>query len=260
MRVTIACFQTHKFGNTAAECEDAYALSHYRDMGPRPYFRCAIADGATESAYAEIWAKGLVEMFSQFPQQSTPTLTQVLQSSETVAKQWRDQVWAKPLPWFAVEKVQRGAFATLLGLQLDDSNNPTGGLWHALAIGDSILFHIRDNRLLKSFPLESSDQFNNRPLLLASDSERNTHTKLRMDCAVSGEWTTGDRFLLITDAIACWALSQVEAEQSPWDKDFAVDNLANNELMTEWTQRERNLGKLKNDDVTILSITVEKES
>ena len=59
MRVTTDVFWACKHGSQPHEYEDAFwPLHHLADVN-RDTFCCAVADGATESSYARIWAKQL---------------------------------------------------------------------------------------------------------------------------------------------------------------------------------------------------------
>src|SRR2546425_10927107 len=53
---------------------------------------------------------------------------------------WRRRLAGRPLPWFASEKAEQGAFAAFLGVEIDAHKNR----WTALAVGDSCLMHVDD--------------------------------------------------------------------------------------------------------------------
>src|SRR5205809_470835 len=80
-------------------------------------FRCAIADGATETSFADIWARLLTENYRHM---NPADLIDILPGLQHI---WLEQVSTKTLPWYAAEKVKDGAFSTLLGLTIveDDS-------------------------------------------------------------------------------------------------------------------------------------------
>ena len=56
-------------------------------------------------------------------------------------------------------------------------------------------------------------------------------------------------FLLMTDALAAWFLTQWEAKQTPWND--LPDNDAD---FGPWLKTQRDSGALKNDDVTLLDV------
>jgi hypothetical protein len=71
----------------------------------------------------------------------------------------------------------------------------------------------------------------------------------------SGRWHPGDRFLLMTDALAAWFLRQNAAGDRPWE---VVDRLlAEDDAdagFESWLDALRDLGDLRNDDVTMIVV------
>ena len=88
------------------EYEDAFA-------GDAERGRFAVADGASESSFAATWAKLLAEGFVAAaegkPWHELDWLTPRRQ-------QWVAEVDGLPLPWYAEDKREQGAYATLLGV------------------------------------------------------------------------------------------------------------------------------------------------
>ena len=145
-----------KRGNTDAEYEDAWAAN------PRAG-RFAVADGATETSNAELWARLLAESFvaAPHPWESQDWLT-------GPRRRWSEAVDNLDLPWYAEMKREQGAFATLLGIAVRPPAAGKPGLWRALAVGDSCLIRFRDGQPPRSFPLTQSVEFGNQPRLLGS--------------------------------------------------------------------------------------------
>jgi hypothetical protein len=198
-----------------------------------------VADGATEASFSGRWAEMLTRAYAR-GQLANGQLGETLPKLQTA---WSDEIGGKSLPWYAEEKVRQGAFSSLLGLTLRD------GSWSALAIGDSCLFQVRDDELLTAFPLADSSQFGSTPLLLSSNARRNTQLADHLLCA-GGEVVPGDRFLLMTDAVACWFLAAVEAGQRPWR------DLPTSRGFPGWLERLRNDRAIRNDDTTIVSAQI----
>jgi hypothetical protein len=163
--------------------------------------------------------------------------------------------WRKPLPWYAEEKVRKGAFSTVLGLTLEDQDKNGGsGVWKALAVGDSCLVQIRNEMLLSSFPLSSAAEFTNSPFLLGSSPEANTGIDSEVR-SMTGDWQSGDRFYLMTDAIAAWFFREVENNQAPW---HALGDLDTDELpFRPWLDELRTTHQMRNDDVTLYRIELD---
>ena len=81
------------------------------------------------------------------------------------------------------------------------------GEWEAMIIGDSCLFHKSDSGF-KSYPIDNSADFTNRPAFFARFCERTITLSQYLD---SGNANPGDAFILATDALAKWILEHKEA-------------------------------------------------
>ena len=227
----------------------------------------AVADGATESSFADLWAAGLVQGFIE----SAPDLARLSSSAlelwmEPIQRRWREQIRWDKLPWYAEEKARQGAFAALVGLEFfEQPPRPASfwsrwfgarpderprAAWRAMAVGDSCLFLIRGGRMLRSFPIETARGFSPRPLLLSSLAERNRDCVRKPEVA-AGECEPADLFLLATDALSCWILRQCEAGQRPWERLCAVGSQEDFEgLVAQLRQAEG----MKNDDTTLMTL------
>ncbi len=237
-------FHTHKHGNAADEYEDAFAGDAIRG-------RFAVADGASESSFAAGWAKRLVEGFLAAEGEPWNELDWLRPERQG----WADEVDGRPLPWYAEDKREQGAYATLLGLAFHFPGSEAGPTeWHALAVGDSCLFHLRGGELLLSYPLTRAAEFGNLPPLLGSRG-RPADTPRQGILHAEGEWHPGDRFLLMTDALAEWTLRQIEENGRPM---LAVDPLladpAPQVTFAGWVEEQRRRYGLRNDDVTLMVI------
>ncbi len=228
----ISCRVLHqpKHGHSADEYEDAFAADPQAG-------RFAVADGASESSFAGLWARLLVEGFVQ----AAPNWL------EAVRRTWAARVDGASLPWYAEAKRADGAFATLLGLVV------TQGRWHGLAVGDSCLFQVRQDRLIEAFPLGRSAEFGNRPRLIGSRSAGGAGQDVHAER--QGTWQPGDQLLLMTDALAQWFLRRHEAGQRPWQEfvRFTADAEA---AFAAWIESRRADDGLRNDDVTLVLIGV----
>jgi hypothetical protein len=58
----------------------------------------------------------------------------------------------RPIAWYEEPGIQRGAFATFIGLEFRDGGGPDhGGAFTVGAVGDACLFQIRGGRLRLAF-------------------------------------------------------------------------------------------------------------
>ena len=238
MRPVVRGFWGPKQGSSDAEYEDALAWS--RDgQGPS---RFAVADGASESSFARLWAGLLVEAYAcgALPQ------TTLARDLAPLQQRWRADVGARPLPWYVAEKTKAGAFAALAGLTLG-----ADGGWCAVAIGDCCVFQVRDDALVTAFPLEDAAAFDNRPLLISSNPERNGRLP-EFAPVTCGAWERGDTFLLMSDALAAYFLRGVLDERRTPSGVLAFGKRG----FRRWLEGLRAAGAIRNDDVSLLKVQV----
>jgi hypothetical protein len=239
MFVRSQSFCCPKAGSAAEEYEDAaHPVGRLERSGGT--LRYAVADGATETSFAGLWAELLVRGFVE----GRPRAELGWLAGARMA--WRAGVTGKPLPWYAEEKLRSGAFAALVGLELRP-----GGSWRALAAGDSCLFQVRADCLLAAFPLAASAAFTNRPALLGSNAA--PAAAKRLTVRRQAAWRPGDSFYLMTDALAHWFLREAEDGAAPWETLSAL-LAAGPAGFTTWIEVLRRYRLLRNDDVTVLRV------
>ena len=238
LNLTWHAFGVPKAGNAAEEYEDAVA-------GAPALGRFAVADGASESSFAAAWARLLAEGFV-----AAEKPWRFLDWVPPLRQRWAEQVDNLVLPWFAEMKREEGAFATLLGVAFRPSRDRQPGTWRALAVGDCCLFRTRHDRLLMALPISASTDFSNRPQLLGS---RPTAPQLPPR-QFSGRWWPGDRFLLMSDALAQWFLERIEKKADPLGEIAGLlSGPAPRAAFPDWVEKRRRQG-LRNDDVTLAVI------
>ncbi|MBP3963032.1 protein phosphatase 2C domain-containing protein [Paenibacillus lignilyticus] len=244
-----------KAGNRSDEYEDAsHSSTHVHKE--TTICRFAIADGASESSYAELWANLLVSgyCFGRFGGM------QIHKSVFPLSKAWQKKTNGKNLPWYAQEKLSSGAFSTLAGITFRIARDAESAAFDAMAVGDSCIFHVRGDSMLASFPLSNVDEFLRRPVLISSNTANNAQLKAFVH-SWSGTAEAGDEFWLMTDALACWLLTRYKEDRSViWlihklggERDF-------NHLVHEERRRTHREGRfyLRNDDVTFIRLKLVK--
>lgn len=247
MPISVRRFWLPKAGNREEEYEDATwpARSLRAEHAP---VRCAIADGATESAFAGHWARQLVRAYGAGAFEDH-NLAHTLRVEQT---RWQAEVLSRPLPWYAEEKARSGAFAALLGVTLEEDGADGRHRWRALAVGDCALLHVRDGVLLHSFPAQDAAFFTSRPVLIPSvGAQHETVVRNLRQCA--GEFLPGDVLYLVTDALGQWLLSRIECGESPWVRVEAAIARRRRDFV-HWIGDLRNHGQMRNDDVTLVRI------
>lgn len=251
MHILTEGFWLPKSDNSPDEYEDAF-LPVEESESQATEFRCAVADGATQTIFSGKWARLLVSDFCN----SSAFSGALPERIHPLKAEWLQHVASKrPLPWYAEEKVDKGAFAALVGLTIStiQANGKVEGIWQSLAVGDSCLFQVRDDDLITRFPLLKASEFNTSPSLISTNADANTPDFITRVC---GKWEIDDWFLLMTDAIACWFLTDYENGEKPWNiiRDLGTGNTA---PFAEWVADLRNTNRLRNDDVTILVVRIE---
>lgn len=244
-----------KAGNPPDEYEDASKIAYPHRLTPEGGLaRAAIADGASESAFAQSWAKILTDAFIENPlelsQLNAPALTGWLAPAQ---KQWHDAVPWHRLPWHGQAKARHGAMATLLGVTFRQKRNRRRLAWQAIAIGDCCLFIVNHDTLTLSFPLGHSAQFNDHPSLICSNPANNQNL-WQQASQISGECRPGDRFILASDAIAHWLLQEQEAGNQPLQ---TLVHLKPGQEWTNWLQSRRAHRAIRNDDATLIQIEIQ---
>jgi hypothetical protein len=231
-----------KRGNTELEYEDAYAAKS-------DFKRFALADGATESSFCKQWANLLVYSFVN--RQPKQPLTQECDIGDWLTP--IQQAWYRAVPWDKLNgmrkvKASQGASASFLGLWLTQAGHERH--WEALAIGDTCLFIVRSGRLLVSFPMKRSEEFNSSPNLLCSAPDSLCSSRPAL-IGENGVCEQDDLIVLATDAISAWFLQEVEAGAHPWERLIA---LSGQDDFTEWIEALRDTEQVRNDDTTVMII------
>ena len=248
-------FESSKSGNRPDECEDASRAVYPLRIGKggSEPARIVVVDGASESAFARPWAQILAQSFVDRPPDLSkfgyPGLEQWLAPGQ---EEWRRAVPWDRIPWHGEAKARAGAAATLLGLTISRiPGEPRRLAWQTVAVGDSCLFLIRQDKLILSFPLEDAAQFNNTPALLCSNPANNSGSLAAVQ-QTGGTCQAGDVFILASDALAGWLLSQSAAGDKPWQTLLAQDSAQ----WEGWVREQREARAMRNDDTTLIIVPV----
>jgi hypothetical protein len=261
MKIIVRSFWAPKQGNSDDEYEDAFCSAEPK--GDKRLGRCfhfAVADGATESSYSRLWAERIVKACCQGTG-GTPFKHKWLASLQA---NWFEELLNRlklnqnPVPWYREAKLQQGAYAAVVYLRIYRKRSKSNKrLWNAIALGDSCLVQMRKEKILKKFPIERSDGFNNRPFLLSSNPAQVSNSLERVQ-KISGTWAPGDVFYLMTDAFASWFLRAVENGKEPWREFEKFNSDDGNMSFREWVSALRSQGAMRNDDVTLLHVVLKK--
>ncbi len=106
--------------------------------------------------------------------------------------------------------------------------------------------------MLGSFPLTRPEEFTTSPALLSSVRQDVSYRLRRR----SGSWRSGDRFILMTDAIGKWFMQSRRGNNRATAALLA--SLTDQDGFEKWVAEERARGELRNDDVTVMLVEVER--
>lgn len=253
MQVFAKAFWLQKAGNAREEYEDAYYPEKpFHEEGD--LFRFTVADGASEAWLSGLWARLLVSAYVEGRLSKDEDFLPGLIETQS---HWKREAGKIQLPPYAaweagIQRIESGAFSSLLGLELKGEGTAAGE-WRSIAMGDSCLFHVRREELLRAFPIQRYADFNNRPILVSSNPNRN-ESILEKLLTTAGDWKRDDSFFLMTDALACWFLNEHENGRLPWAVLRDLDTYDEVKPFEEWVEEKRTDRSLRNDDVTLLRV------
>ena len=209
-----------KPGHTPEENEDVWVVA----PGPAGALRLAVADGATEGIFSRAWAEALAEAaVAHGPGAGVATVLADARAGWAAAVADR----AAALPWYAAEKMEGGAFATLLVLDV----TPAG--FDGWGVGDAEAFVCRAGTLHRV----GAHGFDHRPPLLAS----RTDAAAPAPVVVRGALGPRDALFVATDALAAYLAGHPTAGRA-----FAADFDA--------ALAVARAGGLRSDDVTLVRV------
>lgn len=235
-------YQLPKLGNTDTECEDSFAVSN-------DGLAAAVSDGASSSIYAGEWASSLAQSFVLEPtMRVTPTWV------KRQASLFNSKIDTAKIPWHALAKFCRGIHASLAGIAID----PNISSFSILSVGDSCVAWTVDGEHAGIFPQKRASEFTRTPFLLSTHTDQNVylhrHRRVALHVPIVGKTM---RIYLMTDAIAKWYLTEVEAGSKPW---VELSNIGGRSDFAQLIDRLRRNERIENDDVTVLVIELRSQA
>ena len=251
-------FSEPKEGNAPGEWQDGAGGGVAGDASGTARF--IVVDGATQAYDPLRWVDQLVTSFVSPADADAgsggPGLEPAAMRAWFAAMQDR---WSADVRGFdsIIEErkfAEVGSFATLLGFEISGLDGPEPS-WRAVALGDTVLFHVRAGRLIATFPPLGPDDFGTLPdgvHTLRSSLDRMTGRLL-----VGGGVLTADDFLFAaTDAMAHWILRAARREEKRlW---ATLGSLAHPDVFARFVEDQRReqdgAKRMKNDDVTLMRL------
>lgn len=219
--------------------------------------KIAISDGTGSSMFPEIFSRLLVKkaLEDEVPWVDPAGLREWLSG---VRADWQVLVESEgPMGPVAKLKAARGSHATFCVLRFESiaiSTTQPMARYTVSAIGDSIFSHIRKGEILSVFPVTRAEDFGTSPPLISTDPDytRQTFPACRSQ---SGWFLHGDSFLLMTDALGKWFLTEHKVGRKPWEMLLGSRKTQFALNVNTW----RRHGALELDDTTLVYGTVKLE-
>ncbi len=248
MFFTSRAFWIPKDVRSAEQYEDAFVVDDQRGIA-------AIADGVSSSFSAATWAQLLVRQAVDAPPNIyDKAAVHTWLTSLRVA--WKENIDVGSLAWHQKAKMESGACATLLSTWFDfaeasDPNATAPIRMHAYAVGDCCLFHVRGGQVLRAFPIEDSHVFAQNPRTVDS-IDRGQDDQLALTI-LTDYCAEGDLIVLCSDALAAWALVELESGRSPcWEQFWEMPQ----ETWGLWVSELRQNGDIRFDDSTLVLLRI----
>jgi hypothetical protein len=250
MHVQAVTFSVARRGNDDHEWQDGAA---WTPGDPRSGLlpRIAMADGATMAYSAADWAAQLVTGFVG-PEGPSLTERDIGQWLSLEQDRWRrDPRWLTLDPITHAKLDQVGSFATFLGCELDlHGARPR---WRAVAIGDTVLFHVRGTAVRTWFPGLNAEDFGYNPDGIGTKPE-GLPSMLDAFDAREGALDSGDVLYLATDALAHWMI--VENTRDPGTLWRLLASIDHPDAFARLVDDRWRHGGLHEDDITLTRVNV----
>jgi hypothetical protein len=261
MQIQMVTFSAAKDGNAPGEWQDGACGGVIPDGTGAPHrARFVVLDGATTAYDPVRWVDQLVRSFAPLPESldghQGPRLEPAAMRAWFAEMQDR---WAKDVRDFdsIIEErkfAEVGSFATLLGFEIYGLDGPEP-YWRAVALGDTVLFHVRAGRLIATFPPLGPEDFGTLPDGVHTSPASLDKMTERLLIG-GGVLEAGDFLFAATDAMAQWILRAIQpGEAKVWD---TLTTLAHPDVFAQLVadqRREQDGAKrLKNDDVTLMRL------
>lgn len=258
-------FVAAKPGERPESCQDVGWVDPAIGADGRAGF--AVADGATRAWDGQRWAELVIDASAKAILESNADIgPRWLRSSfadalDTARSRWIEENAdlrsdADPIAALSYAKYRSAGGHCTLTIGSIGPKADGGWALDGFAVGDSPLVHLRPERAgfrnLTAFPVERSEQFDATPSLVSSRlPEAGTIVPNMKTVRIEGI-RSGDVFIVMTDALAKWALSQAELGRQRWDLLARLDHAGFVSLI----ERTRATGELVADDVLLLRLAI----
>jgi hypothetical protein len=250
VHVRMTVFSAPKDGNPEADWEDKAVARHDVDGS----LRFLVLDGASEAFDTVRWVDQVASSYA--PESAGARVPQLRRDDMRSWFRHLQKGWAECPPVFQNLMEERkfhqvGSFATMLAGVVTGINGPSPR-WQAMALGDTVLFHVRADRLLTHFPALTDADFDLRPHGVSTKPARLPEMVERLQ-EDDGALEPGDTLFVATDALAQWMLRH--AHQRGEASLFSLlGALGHPDTFAALVADRREAKEMVNDDVTLLRI------
>jgi hypothetical protein len=262
MQIQVVTFSETKDGNAPDEWQDGASGGVAGDATGMARF--IVVDGATGSFDPVRWVDQLVTSFvpPPGPRGADHAGPRPPGLEPAAMRAWFAQMqdqWAADVPAFDSIIEERkfrevGSFATFLGFEITGLAGPDPR-WRAVALGDTVLFHVRADRLIATFPPMRPGDFGSRPAGVHTKRSSLDEMTERL-LAADGVLADGDFLFAATDAMAEWILRAAARDEAKVWQTLAglvhPDVFAR--LVSDQRKEQDAAKRMKNDDVTLMRL------
>ena len=240
----IRAFITHKQAEFYSDCQDRFSINSDTKS-------LALADGMSQSYQQKIWAKLLVESYTEHRD-----FVPIKESIKELSASWKEKVVAQieqmkreNAPEYLIIRnensiaLHKSAGATFLGIRFN------GNEWKGDVLGDSCLIEIKENKITRIHTSQSGDEFDNYPDYFDSDSGKDGKGSTKQ---INGSIDENTSVLMVSDPFSDF-LNEKHKDDS--EQEFVKQLLSLNSqdefelLVDKW----REVG-MHNDDSTLIII------
>lgn len=236
----------------------------YEDASARSekHGRAVVADGVSSAIFSRNWARLLTRTAVETPP-SLDSDNAIWGWLEPLQRVWRQDIDFNSLKWHQKPKATSvGAQATLLIVHVEPLSDGGEGLGdyrlRASALGDCVLYLVREGRKVFSFPLTQSAEFAQPPEIFSSIAKGVGYAgKFRHleECC-----RNGDLLVVCSDAVGLWAMEEYEAgREVDWMRYWENDQAWQEDIQRLRDNRPNDGNRMRVDDCTLLLLQVVAE-
>lgn len=203
----------------------------------------AVADGATEAILSDVWAKALVKSFVSRPAGKKHGLRP--DWWDVARSEFKEGMDISQLPWYAIEKLANGSFATFGGFTIYWPERQ----YSVAGYGD-VVIAIATQGVVSVYPesIHDASDFSNRPALVGTLTRPQEKGNLQNRKNLP---SSSCSIYLMTDAIGAWFMGELSKSQPE-----AVDQIESfdESNFAEFVQNARSGRLMRTDDVALIRL------